>query len=477
MDDDEEYMAERNELLSRFRESLKKPLSERYFDEDELIDLFDDAGDLNDDYLRLEILAVAARFYPDSDYLNQRRCLLYGQLSDVAGKQMLANSESCTGPFWDIMRLRENPGLPSSQIEAALNDILESKPEMEDEEVVQLIRVAADLNQPSWLLKNQKRLNARCHNRRLVLLESAVAMETMQRYKDSAQMLTELVEIDPFSFSNWVMLAHQYLALGDDEQYEQAIDYALALRPDDWQALCVKGKYLLARDRAAEAVEVLRRAVKGADNSEPLRILAYALRATGRKEDSLKACRKVLRDFPADDYMVIPDMVLLAPTDIDDLLDRFYRSNRDNSELFWRSWAERMFEIGEVDAAVAIINCYTRQTGEPTASIIPAYLSMTTSKKPEETLQLLDTYQRMRAEVMEPIDYASLYVMRVLCLARLGRMVEAKAAIADFNAAPLDDVRPLQARLANGAVRNALRMISDQIDAGQAASFFWNFGV
>ena len=42
----------RIELCSRFRQSLSDGSSTQYFDEDDLIEIFDYAGDLNDDYLR-----------------------------------------------------------------------------------------------------------------------------------------------------------------------------------------------------------------------------------------------------------------------------------------------------------------------------------------------------------------------------------------------------------------------------------------
>ena len=51
----------RQELCARFRKSLTKPVGERFFDEDELIDLFDFAGDMADDYLKMEVLMCGAR--------------------------------------------------------------------------------------------------------------------------------------------------------------------------------------------------------------------------------------------------------------------------------------------------------------------------------------------------------------------------------------------------------------------------------
>ena len=47
----------RNELCERFRQSLKNGgAGSEYFDEDELIEVFDYAGELNDEYLRFEAM-------------------------------------------------------------------------------------------------------------------------------------------------------------------------------------------------------------------------------------------------------------------------------------------------------------------------------------------------------------------------------------------------------------------------------------
>lgn len=74
MSDDENP---REELYQRFRESLRRPVSERFFDEDELVEVYDYAGDLNDDYVQMEVLFCGARLYPESQALSERRALLY----------------------------------------------------------------------------------------------------------------------------------------------------------------------------------------------------------------------------------------------------------------------------------------------------------------------------------------------------------------------------------------------------------------
>lgn len=73
--DDEESRLE--ELYNRFRNSLTEPISERYFEEDELAALYDLAHDRDDNYVMLEVLLCGARLYPDSRLLAEKRLTWY----------------------------------------------------------------------------------------------------------------------------------------------------------------------------------------------------------------------------------------------------------------------------------------------------------------------------------------------------------------------------------------------------------------
>ena len=48
-----DHILARDDLSRRFRESLSKPITERFFDEDELVEIFDYAGDIDDAYARV----------------------------------------------------------------------------------------------------------------------------------------------------------------------------------------------------------------------------------------------------------------------------------------------------------------------------------------------------------------------------------------------------------------------------------------
>ncbi len=56
------YNDELKRLYDRFKEESVQP--DAYFDEDDLIEIFDYASDMADDATRIDVLLVGARLYP-----------------------------------------------------------------------------------------------------------------------------------------------------------------------------------------------------------------------------------------------------------------------------------------------------------------------------------------------------------------------------------------------------------------------------
>ena len=85
--DNSSYDRERQQLLDEFAAALRarheNPGSEPWFSEDDLVDVFDFAGDVGNDYLRAEALMWGARTFPESERLFERRGVFYSDvLSD-----------------------------------------------------------------------------------------------------------------------------------------------------------------------------------------------------------------------------------------------------------------------------------------------------------------------------------------------------------------------------------------------------------
>lgn len=418
---------EREELYERFRNSISQPLTERYFDEDELIDIFDTAGDAEDDLTRLEVLSVASRFFPDSEELNQRRCLLYGQLSPVAGAQYLEANGDKNSPLWQLMRLRQKRELPDTDMAKELDAFVRSVGKFEEEEVViQLLRLVAETNMAEWLTKNLGLLKRRCSNQPLVLYEAAVAYETMHHHEEAAKVLVELTDIDPFGYSNWLMLAEQYIELGNEEEFVNAIDYALAINPDMWETRYVKGRYELYKENYEKAADLLGQCYDQAvAMPDVYRLYVFALRGKGDLAGAERVCRESLNLFPQEVLNIIPDLLLFTPADTPELLNLFFRNNIDNSEMFWRTWVERLWESGLKDTASAAAKCYYDNTGQIPLTLIPAEYALRRNGNPEGIFDWINSYLTGRSKNNEYVDLGMCCLMRMVVLARLSLFEEA----------------------------------------------------
>ncbi len=233
----------RDELYRSFRRSLSRPVSERFFDEDELVELYDYAGDLNDDYVQMEVLFCGARLYPESAALAERRALLYldttvddSDRPSPATAAFLEDNPELTSPLFDITRLEVNR--PSQPVEA-LEFLLSQYDTFNDEEIIRFVDLAFDLDQYEWVKENLGRL------RKKVKYEPVLIYEVMQEADDRtdnefvAALAEELIEGEPFSVGYWATLFKAQARAGKEEEARQTFDYAKALGADSPDALLV----------------------------------------------------------------------------------------------------------------------------------------------------------------------------------------------------------------------------------------------
>ena len=64
---------ERQKLLDQFLNDLSSGAGAVFYDEDDLIEMYDYASDLGNNYARFEILMCGARLYPSSVPLAERK--------------------------------------------------------------------------------------------------------------------------------------------------------------------------------------------------------------------------------------------------------------------------------------------------------------------------------------------------------------------------------------------------------------------
>ena len=332
MDEDEAYSETRDELLKRFRESLTKPLSERYFDIDDLIEVFDYAGDVNDDYLRIEALMCGARYFPDSEALLERRAIFYSQYSQRAQNQFLQDNPSDGNLILDFIALKSE-NLTAEEAQAAVDRLIDTHPAMNDEEVIQFIDLCSCLNLYPWLKDHFEYLRGKVEYVNVLLYETAIIAEYNKDVEFCTALLEELTQEEPFNSFYWMMLSRQYASSEDWVKAVNAIDYSLAINPDAPQSLLMKAKLYYALDKPIDEIErIMLRAIEISNGDlECVKYLASIYADDGRTEKGRDLLLETIssRDNESD-LEIIPELILYRPKQIDTLLDRFYNATADN---------------------------------------------------------------------------------------------------------------------------------------------------
>lgn len=261
----------REELYNRFKLSLSRPVSERFFDEDELVEIYDYAGDVSDDYVQLEALFCGARLYPESAPLSERRALLYLDTSiddsdtpSPAAGEYLNDNADMLSPIFDIVRLEINR--PADPV-AALEFLLGQYDRFNDEEVIRFLDLAADLDCYDWIIANIDRIRSKISFQPVLAYEMMHQADERLDNTTMAKFAEELIEHEPFSVNYWIMLFKAQARGGMEDDARSTFDSARALGADDPDALLMlaDAAYNFAPYLSSETYEIL----EGLKNDNP----------------------------------------------------------------------------------------------------------------------------------------------------------------------------------------------------------------
>lgn len=235
----------RRELYQRFRQSLQQSLSQRYFDEDELVELYDYAGDIQDDYVQLEVLLCGARLYPESGALRDRRLLYYldttaddSDQRTAAADHFLEDNSEVTTPLFDIARATTDAdGTDDADAAAALEYIVSHYDSFNDEEAIRLVEMAAERNQLEWVVKNIDRIADKVQYKPAFYFEIGREADEADEAETLVMVADRLIELEPFNVNNWIMLFRGHARLAKREETMSSYEAAKALAADDPMAM------------------------------------------------------------------------------------------------------------------------------------------------------------------------------------------------------------------------------------------------
>lgn len=428
MDEDEEYADNRDKVLDKFRQQLGKPISERFFDEDFLLDVFDYAGDIQDDYLRMEAMMCMARFYPDSQLFQERRGIFYSQYSDEARSAFLNDNPDSESMIVEILRLKDE--MPEGdEAQRALDDLIRRYDHLSDEEIIQFVGMASQLGQLQWLKDNLAMLRRKCDNANVLPYEIAVAADTNHDGAFAIELLEELTQAEPFNSYFWMALARQYFEENEGEKALSAVDYSLAINPDAPMSLLVKARILYAMERPlSDVLPLLKKATKLApDNLDIARYMASVYYAEGMPDESRRVLNSVM-GHGASPLDVIPDLLAYGVDNADELFDRYYRMSEDNTQVMWASWAQQLSMQGFPDLAKKALACYERNSGEKIPSLF-AVEDEFLAKNFKQAVDYLDQY--IKGIQASEVDFPSVLAMHLISMVKMGEVTKAYA-LCDF---------------------------------------------
>lgn len=293
-------------------ESLKQPASERYFDEDELVELYDYANELHDDYVQLEALMCGARLYPDSHVLAERRLMLYLDTTDDT-TDMRTNAAA--------RFIEDNNGVPSLLSDSAMADIarmelmsddkvpqafeyfLKQHDKLSGEEIIRLVETVSDKDHYSILKLHYGELEKRATY--LPALQFAMAREADDETDSDMQieLAEKLIEAEPFMSGYWLLLFRGQARAGKQEDARSTYEYAKALALDDPSAMLSIGETVFyhAPYLLDDMIKVFRDMVKQfPDDYNQTDALCSLLVAQGRNAEVVDILKKYLKVHPGE---------------------------------------------------------------------------------------------------------------------------------------------------------------------------------
>lgn len=358
MDEESEF----EQLYQRFRAAINSGSESLYFDENDLIDIFDYAGDIGDERIRLEALVMGARLFPDSSELRQRRAIFLSSINVDAFRDYMQTAAEEDSLLWKILEVRAN--MPSaSEAIAALENLIDKYSLNEDEEIIQFVALAKDLNQFDWIYDNIDKIRSKSKYETTLLYEVARQSYTEPQLTKGLALLDELTMLDPFSIDYWNLLADFQISLNRIDEALTSLSYAKAISPENIATLSLEGTALLMLERYDAAIKVLQQAVKLDSSFDQSKVqLEKALHYAGRLKEAASLAKELFAADPSDPNLFL-EVLLLDSNDCEAVVSSYYEATGEQDES---SMLQRVADLtfgGAPESAFRYLNWYANKFG------------------------------------------------------------------------------------------------------------------
>ncbi|MDE6333376.1 MAG: tetratricopeptide repeat protein, partial [Muribaculaceae bacterium] len=417
---------DRDILRERFKADLARPVSERYYSEDELITIFDSAGDYYDDYLRTEALLLGARLYPDSQALLARRAIFYSDRDISLFRSFIEDNPMLDTPLAEIMRLSE--AYPDRD-EACrrVEQFISTHRLAEDEEVIQFVRILHAIGLDKWLVDNMELIRTKVSYQPTLLYEVAVTAEESAVFDTIAiQLLEELTEMEAYAPEYWTLLAMAYLRHERHDDARTAIDYALAIDPDNVEALKARLHTFTPDTDSPEIDSLLDRLLVLDPADASIAGLAVLRAEENRDIDKLQSIIASLAPEVRVTRSIVEKAVQYNHPGLAEYLAEYYDYGfRDDED--WKSLAETAYKADSAEAVTLVLQSYEAKSGTPLNHDFLLYRILYRLRKYDVAIAMFGEAES-EGTLRRPENLHTAFAMYVTMLLRLGKTAEAREA-------------------------------------------------
>lgn len=338
--EDEEYIIK---LAAEFLDSVAEGDASE-FELDDLLDIYDYACDTGNEYLRLQVLFVAHKRWPNSVDLNERIAFGIYSRGDYDGARATLDLVPDDSRMKQMLLASMSHGSDEEKMKL-LDDVLDGVNEemkLTDEEVIRLVEIVDMHKLYEWAEKNFDRLKEISEYPDTLMNELAEILPRHEYTEFRKRLLEDFVKDYPLLYQSWWKLADFYKEEGYDSDYvENAVNNALAIDPENYDLRVNLAELML---RNSVEVEKTRDFINELYEDNPDReeaIVAKALMlstvAVGKTEEGISVLKRGLREIP--DSVIIM-MRLLFITD--------GRGVEEEMELFAKNFRPFLDDAAEI---------------------------------------------------------------------------------------------------------------------------------
>ena len=457
----------REKLYRNFKESLTGGDTPPAYDENDLVDIFDYANDMYDEYVQFEVILLAARLYPESEEMMQRRAFyMYGNLSMTDGAANLAAAHRQESALWTLLDLMvRHPS--ESECKSVMQSVIDRYSEFDDETAIQLVDVCSDLGIFDWLTEHKEEIQKRCAYPETFLYELAMEADSRGEYKLAAKFMEELTDREPFNAMFWHMLAQLQVRLDNYTDALASIDYALAIDADATAYRLTKAQIMFdMKTDKVKAVEIVEDVLKTEpDNKLAVHTLAVMYTIENRSKDAVALVKNYLVANPSD-QVALEHLLMFGDRDSAvEAVKRYFSESTGNAEE-WTAWAKSLYNRGQYRECADILLALLAWAGE-----IPEWTPMLEGLYRSGEYQAIVTLYRDIVLAVEDISRLGLSMtdalIFVLALVRCGQYMAAKKLADIVTGVEFHDIYPFEKRLSTMKVCDVMKTVGAAIMSGR----------